>query len=109
MGAVGLLPWSGNVRFAGRHLAGATPRDTVKAGVAHVIEGHRVFTQLAASTTCGLRRWPARRSERTARVEEASKLFPEIAAEQHQRAASRSRGQNSNWYSAGFRPAAAHC
>src|SRR6202167_217260 len=43
----GLLPWSGSVRFAGRDLAGAGPRETVKAGLAHVIEGHRVFTQLA--------------------------------------------------------------
>src|SRR5437763_4713623 len=42
----GLLPWSGRVRFAGRDLSGATPRDTVKAGLSHVVEGHRVFTQL---------------------------------------------------------------
>ena len=42
----GLLPWSGSVRFGGRDLAGASPRETVKAGLAHVIEGHRVFTQL---------------------------------------------------------------
>src|SRR3974390_1883140 len=43
----GLLPWAGSVRFAGRALAGAGPRDTVKAGLVHVVEGHRVFTQLA--------------------------------------------------------------
>src|SRR6516165_6462871 len=43
----GLLPWSGKVQFAGRNLAGNSPRDTVKAGLVHVIEGHRVFTQLA--------------------------------------------------------------
>ena len=43
----GLLPWSGSVRFAGRDLAGSSPRHTVKAGLTHVIEGHRVFTQLA--------------------------------------------------------------
>ncbi len=35
----GLLPWSGSVRFAGRDLAGASPRDTVKAGLSHVVEG----------------------------------------------------------------------
>ena len=29
----GLLPWSGSVRFAGRDIAGASPRDTVKAGL----------------------------------------------------------------------------
>ncbi|MFZ1094529.1 MAG: ATP-binding cassette domain-containing protein, partial [Xanthobacteraceae bacterium] len=43
----GLLPSAGSVRFAGRDLAGASPREAVKAGLAHVIEGHRVFTQLA--------------------------------------------------------------
>src|SRR5260370_39405027 len=43
----GLLPWAGDVRFAGRDLTGASPRDVVKAGLAHVIEGHRRFTQLA--------------------------------------------------------------
>ena len=43
----GLLPWSGSVRFGGRDLAGASPRDTVRAGLVHVVEGHRVFTQLS--------------------------------------------------------------
>src|ERR1700712_3565806 len=38
----GLLPWTGGVQFGGRDLAGAGPRETVKAGLAHVIEGHRV-------------------------------------------------------------------
>ena len=33
----GLLPWSGRVRFGGRDLAGASPRDTVKAGLSRVI------------------------------------------------------------------------
>ena len=42
----GLLPWSGRIRFAGKDMAGASPRDTVRAGLVHVIEGHRVFTQL---------------------------------------------------------------
>ena len=34
------------MRFGGRDLAGSSPRDTVKSGLAHVVEGHRVFTQL---------------------------------------------------------------
>ena len=42
----GLLPWSGQIRFAGKDLSGASPRDTVRAGLVHVVEGHRVFTQL---------------------------------------------------------------
>ena len=43
----GLLPRTGQVRFAGQDIATATPRETVKAGLVHVVEGHRVFTQLS--------------------------------------------------------------
>ena len=89
----GLLPWSGSVRFAGRDLAGASPRDTVKAGIAHVIEGHRVFTQLTVSDNLLLAAYDLLRGERDARVEEALGLFPEIAAKRYERAAALSGGQ----------------
>ena len=104
----GLLPWSGNVRFAGRDLAGATPRDTVKAGLAHVIEGHRVFTQLAVLDNLLLAAYGLPRGERAARVEEVLELFPEIAAKRHERAASLSgRPAADPGGGAGFGPAAA--
>jgi branched-chain amino acid transport system ATP-binding protein len=89
----GLLPWSGRVRFAGRDLAGSSPRDTVQAGLAHVIEGHRVFTQLAVLDNLLLAAYDLPRGERTARVEEALGLFPEIAAKRHERAVALSGGQ----------------
>src|SRR5437764_9567060 len=89
----GMLPWSGSVRFAGRDLAGASPRDTVKAGLTHVIEGHRVFTQLAVLDNLLLAAYDLPRGERAARVEEALGLFPEIAAKRHERAAWLSGGQ----------------
>jgi branched-chain amino acid transport system ATP-binding protein len=89
----GLLPWSGSVRFAGRDLAGASPRDTVKAGLTHVIEGHRVFTQLAVLDNLLLAAYDLPRGERAARIEEALGLFPEIAAKRHERAAWLSGGQ----------------
>ena len=89
----GLLPWSGSVRFAGRDLAGASPRDIVKSGLAHVVEGHRVFTQLAVLDNLLLAAYDLPRGERTARVEEALGLFPEIAAKRHERAAALSGGQ----------------
>src|SRR5258708_1740910 len=89
----GLLPWSGSVRFAGRDLAGATPRDTVKAGLAHVIEGHRVFTQLSVLDNLLLAAYDLSRGERAARVEEVLVLFPEIAAKRDERAAALSGGQ----------------
>src|ERR1700674_369849 len=89
----GLLPWSGSVRFAGRDLTGASPRETVKAGLAHVIEGHRVFTQLAVLDNLLLAAYDLPRGERAARVEEVLALFPEIAAKRHERAVALSGGQ----------------
>jgi branched-chain amino acid transport system ATP-binding protein len=89
----GLLPWSGRMRFAGRDLAGANPRDIVKAGLAHVVEGHRVFTQLAVKDNLLLAAYGLPRGERNARAEELFELFPEIADKRHERAASLSGGQ----------------
>jgi branched-chain amino acid transport system ATP-binding protein len=89
----GLLPWSGNVRFAGRDLTNASPRDIVKAGLAHVIEGHRVFTQLAVKDNLLLSVYGLPRGERNARLDEVFSLFPEIADKRHERAASLSGGQ----------------
>jgi branched-chain amino acid transport system ATP-binding protein len=89
----GLLPWTGSVRFAGRDLAGFTPRDTVKAGLVHVVEGHRVFTQLSVLDNLLLAAYDLVRGERAVRVEEALGLFPEIAGKRHERAAALSGGQ----------------
>jgi branched-chain amino acid transport system ATP-binding protein len=80
----GLLPWSGSVRFAGRDLAGSTPRDTVKAGLVHVVEGHRVFTQLAVLDNLLLAAYDLPRGERSARVEEVLTLFPALSGGQQQ-------------------------
>jgi branched-chain amino acid transport system ATP-binding protein len=89
----GLLPCSGQVHFAGRDLAGAGPRETVRAGLAHVLEGHRVFTRLTASDNLLLAAYDLPRGERAARVEAALALFPEIAARRHDRAGALSGGQ----------------
>jgi branched-chain amino acid transport system ATP-binding protein len=89
----GLLPWSGSVQFAGRDLAGAGPRETVRAGLAHVIEGHRVFTQQSVFDNLLLAAYDLPRGERTARVEEALGYFPEIAEKRHERAVALSGGQ----------------
>jgi branched-chain amino acid transport system ATP-binding protein len=89
----GLLPWSGNIHFDGRDLAGAGPRETVKAGLSHVIEGHRVFTQLTVLDNLLLAAYDLPHGERSARVEEALALFPEIAAKRHDRAVTLSGGQ----------------
>jgi branched-chain amino acid transport system ATP-binding protein len=89
----GLLPWSGALSFDGRDLAGAGPRECTKAGLVHVIEGHRVFTQLSVLDNLLLAAYDLPRGERAARVEEALGYFPEIAAKRHERAVALSGGQ----------------
>src|SRR5215475_12498028 len=89
----GLLPRTGRVRFDGRDLAGFGPRETVKCGLAHVVEGHRVFTQLSVLDNLLLSAYDMPRSERATRVEEVLTLFPEIAAKRSERAAWLSGGQ----------------
>ncbi|MBV9249997.1 MAG: ATP-binding cassette domain-containing protein [Acetobacteraceae bacterium] len=71
----------------------AGPRETVRAGLVHVIEGHRVFTQLTVIDNLRLAAYDLPRGERMARVEEALSFFPEIAAKQHDRGGALSGGQ----------------
>jgi branched-chain amino acid transport system ATP-binding protein len=90
----GLQPWSaGRVRFDGADLNGVGPRGTVQAGLAHVVEGHRVFTQQSVTDNLLLAGYDLARGERQARVEEALAFFPEIAAKRHERGSALSGGQ----------------
>jgi branched-chain amino acid transport system ATP-binding protein len=89
----GLLPRSGRVRFAGKDLSGASPRDMVRAGLVHVVEGHRVFTQLTVFDNLLLAGYGMPRRERETQVEEALAFFPEIAAKRNDRAVTLSGGQ----------------
>ena len=89
----GLLPRSGQVKFAGRDMAGAGPGDTVKAGLVHVVEGHRVFTQLSVFDNLLLAGYGLPRSALISQVDEALAFFPEIAAKRNDRAVTLSGGQ----------------
>jgi len=89
----GLLPWSGRASFAGTNLSGASPRDVVRSGLVHVIEGHRVFTQLTVFDNLLLAGYGMPRRERAVQVEEALAFFPEIAAKRQDRAVTLSGGQ----------------
>jgi len=89
----GLLPKSGQVRFAGADLSAASPRDMVRAGLVHVVEGHRVFTQLTVFDNLLLAGYGMPRGERDGKVEEALAFFPEIAAKRNDRAVTLSGGQ----------------
>ena len=88
-----LAPTAGAITFDGRDIRGADPRATVRAGLAHVIEGHRIFTQLSVIDNLLLAAYDLPRGERSARVEEALGLFPEIAAKRHDRGGALSGGQ----------------
>jgi branched-chain amino acid transport system ATP-binding protein len=89
----GLLPWSGSIHFDGRDLGAAGPRETAKAGLVHVIEGHRVFTQQTVLDNLLLAAFDLPRGERSARADEALGHFPEIAEKRHERANQLSGGQ----------------
>jgi branched-chain amino acid transport system ATP-binding protein len=90
----GLLPvTAGSIRFDGRDMTGASPRDGARAGLVHVIEGHRVFTQISVTDNLLLAGYDLPRQERAARVEEALSYFPEIAEKRHERGGALSGGQ----------------
>jgi branched-chain amino acid transport system ATP-binding protein len=92
--ASGLLPWSaGEVLFAGKNLRGVGVRETARRGLVHVIEGHRVFTQLSVIDNLLLAGHELPRAERMARADEALAFFPEIAAKRHDRGSALSGGQ----------------
>jgi branched-chain amino acid transport system ATP-binding protein len=65
----------------------------VNEGLVHVVEGHRVFTQLTVFDNLLLAGYGMSRGELAARVEEALAFFPEIAAKRADRAITLSGGQ----------------
>jgi branched-chain amino acid transport system ATP-binding protein len=90
----GLLPWgAGGVRFGAQDMRGAGPRESARAGLVHVIEGHRVFTQLTVTDNLLLAGYDLPRGERAARIDEALAYFPEIAAKRNDKGGALSGGQ----------------
>jgi branched-chain amino acid transport system ATP-binding protein len=89
----GLLPRTGRVTFAGQDMSTTGPREAVNAGLVHVVEGHRVFTQLSVFDNLLLAGYGLPRRERETKVEEALAYFPEIAAKRNDRAVTLSGGQ----------------
>ena len=90
----GLLPWAvGDATFDGTSLRGWDPRAAARSGLVHVVEGHRVFTQLSVADNLGLAGYDLPRRERADRVAEALNVFPEIAAKRDERGGALSGGQ----------------
>jgi len=89
----GLLPRTGDSRFGGVDLSSAAPREVAKSGIAHVIEGHRIFTQQTVSDNLMLAAYDCAAAERASRVDEALSYFPEIAAKRYERGSTLSGSQ----------------
>ena len=90
----GLLPVNaGKVAFNGKDITSITPREAARAGLVHVIEGHRVFTQISVTDNLLLAAYDLPRGERAGRVEEALLFFPEIAEKRNERGGALSGGQ----------------
>jgi branched-chain amino acid transport system ATP-binding protein len=90
----GLLPVNaGEVRFDGADITNITPREAARAGLVHVIEGHRVFTQMSVTDNLLLAGYDLPRAERAMRVEQALSFFPEIAEKRRERGGALSGGQ----------------
>jgi branched-chain amino acid transport system ATP-binding protein len=89
----GLLPCTGNIRFAGNNIGNRGSREIAKAGLVHVVEGHRIFTQLTVADNLLLAAYDCAAAERGSRIEEALSYFPEIAAKRHDRGSTLSGGQ----------------
>jgi branched-chain amino acid transport system ATP-binding protein len=73
-----LAPSGGRIAFAGRELAGATPEAVLRAGIAHVPEGRRLFRGLSVKDNlllgAYLRQVPRAEIERD--LEQVFELFP---------------------------------
>jgi branched-chain amino acid transport system ATP-binding protein len=88
-----IRPSAGSVAFGGRDLTGRSPRECARAGLVHVIEGHRVFTQISVQDNLELAGYDLPGAERGQRIDEALTFFPEIAAKRHERGGALSGGQ----------------
>jgi branched-chain amino acid transport system ATP-binding protein len=90
----GLIPkLGGTVRFGGRDMTRASPRDLVHAGLVQVLEGHRVFTTLSVEDNLLIGTYAyAPRGDRS-ELERIYMVFPELADRRNQLASRLSGGQ----------------
>jgi len=92
-----IRPRRGRILLDGADLAGRSPEQMVRAGIAHVPEGQGVIPELTVEENLrvGMMSWPLGRSraERTAALDEAYGRFPLLAARRRKLAASLSGGE----------------
>ncbi|HEY6295947.1 MAG TPA: ABC transporter ATP-binding protein [Streptosporangiaceae bacterium] len=88
-------PRRGRVLLGGADVAGRSPEQVVRAGIAHVPEGQGVIPELTVEENLriGMMSWRARKAERTAALEEAYGRFPPLAARRRKLASTLSGGE----------------
>jgi branched-chain amino acid transport system ATP-binding protein len=76
-------------------VAGRSPEQVVRAGIAHVPEGQGVIPELTVEENLrvGMMSWRARKAERTAALEETYGRFPPLAARRRKLASTLSGGE----------------
>jgi branched-chain amino acid transport system ATP-binding protein len=73
-----IRPRAGDIRFAGEAITGATPRAIVEAGLIHVPEGRKVFSNLDVRENLELGAFARGRANRAANIERAFAIFPRL-------------------------------
>lgn len=90
----GLIPKrSGQVMFDGRDLSQASPRETVRAGIVQVLEGHRVFQTLSVEDNLLIGTYAKTPRGDRSKLDRIYALFPELAERRQQMASRLSGGQ----------------
>lgn len=90
----GLIPKkTGTVYFSGVDITQANTRDTARAGLVNVLEGHRVFTSLSVEDNLLLGTYAKHPHGDRSKLAGVYELFPEIGERRHQLASRLSGGQ----------------
>jgi branched-chain amino acid transport system ATP-binding protein len=91
----GLLPvWQGSVAYDGRQLNGAKPRDLLRAGMAYIPQGNRVFTDLTVQENLQVGGVTLSNKQRLKEgIERALATFPILKERLQQRAGTLSGGE----------------
>ena len=84
---------AGAIVFDGQNLKGASTRKRMRAGLVHVLEGHRVIPSLTIEENIQLAMMHLPRAVRTERLQEALDAFPDLAPKRQDQASTLSGGQ----------------
>src|SRR5205807_6218647 len=89
-----IVPSSGEIRFAGKRLEGRRAHEFVAAGIAHCMEGRRIFGELSVEENLLVGgRTASNKSELNRRLGEVYELFEVLEEKRNQPGSDRSGGQ----------------